>query len=278
MARNTVLALVALVLAGCGAAAPVAPAESSTAAPSPGPSAAGSGASPATAAQSGEGRARNEEFESELYSFSYSYPAEAGAVAGVRAMLYADLEKQRAEIAGQAAEAKRDADKEGYPYRPHSLGTGWEVVANLPDWLSLSAGISSYSGGAHGNFGFDALLWDKRADKLRGPLDLFRSERAFAETVQGALCAELDRQRAEKLGAPVPAGSTDMFDECIDPNETVIILGSSNRKTFDRIGFLIAPYIAGPYAEGDYEVTLPVTAALLATVKPQFRASFSVKN
>ena len=54
-----------------------------------------------------------------------------------------------------------------------------------------------------------------------------------------------------------------------------LILGSRNHKTFDRIGFLIAPYEAGPYAEGSYEVTLPVTPAVLAAVKPEWRGAFA---
>ena len=56
-----------------------------------------------------------------------------------------------------------------------------------------------------------------------------------------------------------------------------MILGSSNRKTFTRIGILVAPYSAGPFAEGTYEVTVPVTPAIIAAVKPQYRASFAVQ-
>jgi hypothetical protein len=88
----------------------------------------------------------------------------------------------------------------------------------------------------------------------------------------------LDRERAKKRGEPVKPGSTDEFDKCIDPVENTVILGSSNRQAFDRIGVLVGPYAAGPYAEGDYEVTLPVTAAVLAAVKPEYRNAFAVKR
>ena len=66
-----------------------------------------------------------------------------------------------------------------------------------------------------------------------------------------------------------------MFSECIDPLASTLILGSANGQTFDRIGVLIAPYEAGPYAEGEYEVTLPVGAAVMRALKPQYRTSFS---
>ena len=53
-----------------------------------------------------------------------------------------------------------------------------------------------------------------------------------------------------------------------------MILGSSDRKRFNRIGLLVGPYAAGPYAEGSYDITLPVTPAVLKAVKPEFRAAF----
>jgi hypothetical protein len=40
---------------------------------------------------------------------------------------------------------------------------------------------------------------------------------------------------------------------------------------------LVPPYEAGPYAEGAYEVTLPVSAAVVAAVKGEYRPSFEVK-
>jgi hypothetical protein len=72
-------------------------------------------------------------------------------------------------------------------------------------------------------------------------------------------------------------GGITEFEECIDPAEQTVILGSSNGKAFDRIGVLVSPYAAGPYAEGSYEVTVPVTAKALAAIKPEFRNSFVVK-
>jgi len=55
-----------------------------------------------------------------------------------------------------------------------------------------------------------------------------------------------------------------------------VLLGSSDRKAFNRIGLLAAPYVAGSYAEGTYEVTLPVTPAVLQAVKPEYKAAFAL--
>ena len=215
--------------------------------------------------------ARSESVETETYSFDYAYPAEAGAIPALKAILDADLAKHKDRLAKSAAEGKQMTRQNDYPFQPYSFGKGWEVVTDLPAWLSLSAGFSTYEGGAHPNYGFDSLLWDRRASKVRSVLELFVSDRGFAEAIRADFCKALDKERAERRKGLAMEG----FDDCIDPAETVIILGSSNGKAFNRLRFLIAPYLAGPYVEGEYEVTLPVTPALQVRVKPQYRASFA---
>lgn len=57
--------------------------------------------------------------------------------------------------------------------------------------------------------------------------------------------------------------------------ETTLILGSSDGERIDRIGLLVGPYVAGPYAEGTYDLTLPVTPAIVAAVRPEWREAFA---
>jgi hypothetical protein len=99
---------------------------------------------------------------------------------------------------------------------------------------------------------------------------------ALAEAIRGPFCKALNRERTARRGEPVMADSDDPFDQCIDPTASTVILGSSNRQQFDRVGILIGPYEAGPYAEGAYEITLPVTKAVLMAVKPQYRSIFAL--
>ena len=68
------------------------------------------------------------------------------------------------------------------------------------------------------------------------------------------------------------------YDACVKPDETNLLLGSRAGEKFDRVGVQIAPYIAGPYAEGDYEFTFDVTPEVLATVRPKYRAAFAVRK
>src|SRR5690606_12808329 len=170
------------------------------------------------------------------------------------------------------------ADEQGFPFHAYTLMVEWKTVTDLPDWLSLSSQIYSFSGGAHGNTGFDTLLWDKRTNKALQPMALFASADTLQAAVTNAFCAALNKQREARRGEPVDPNNDDWSNACPKIGETTVILGSSNSRTFDRIGFLIDPYTAGPYAEGTYEVTLPVTKAILAAVKPQFASSFTATN
>jgi hypothetical protein len=233
---------------------------------------------PSEAGAAAPGGARHDKQSNDLFEFDYAYPAQVGAIPKLKAELDADLAKQNEALVSSAKEQQAESKKQGFPYNPLGNWVAWKVVTDLPGWLSLSADISDYSGGAHPNHGFDALVWDRKADRRRAPLDLFTSKEALSRAIRRDFCAALDKLRAEKRGEPVKAGSTDEFDQCIDPVASTVILGSSNRNSFDRIGILVGPYEAGPYVEGDYEVTLPVTDAVLAAVKPEYRSAFAVKR
>ena len=69
------------------------------------------------------------------------------------------------------------------------------MVTSLPDWLSLSAEVSGYEGGAHPNHGHAALLWDRKAGKQRDALDLFTSKAALSGVIRQDFCRALDRER-----------------------------------------------------------------------------------
>jgi hypothetical protein len=216
------------------------------------------------------------EVNTPLYSFDYRYPAAAGRIPALKAWLDRDLATRRANIIGQAREGQAEAKKSGYPYNSYDDSMGWQVVTDLPGWLSLSGMEESYTGGAHPNHGPSALLWNKGAGRQVKALDLFTGKAALDGALQAAFCGELNKERAERRGAPIDPHSTDDFDTCLAPSGEVLILGSADHQHFTRIGILIGPYEAGPYAEGDYEITLPVTPAVLAAVRPEYRSAFAV--
>jgi len=229
------------------------------------------------AISAGAAAGRNVEQETDSYFFSYSYPAEAASIPALKAWFDTERKRTKTQLLKDVKEAEADAKAGDYEYRAYSLGNAWKRVADTPRFLSLSREITTYMGGAHGNQGFGSLLWDKKDGRRLEVLDIFASKAAFTAAISKPFCNGLNRQRAKKRGVKYNKSSIDEFDKCIDPAASTVILGSSDKKRFDKIGILIAPYEAGPYAEGSYEVTLPVTAAVLKAVKPQYRDAFRAK-
>lgn len=224
------------------------------------------------------GGAREVTERTDTFVFEYSYPQEAGEIPELARWLDERLQREREELANEASRGREDARDNGFPFNQYSAGTAWEVVADLPDWLSLSASLDSYQGGAHPNYGFDAVVWDKRRNIALEPIAFFTSPAALDEALGDRLCEELNRQREARRGVPVEEGSDDPFDLCVKPDETNLLLGSVGGEKFDRIGIQIAPYIAGPYAEGSYEFNFDVDEDILAIVRPEYRGAFATRN
>jgi hypothetical protein len=245
--------------------------------PNPAPTATPTPAPTASATASSNG-ARSVAEETDDFLFEFSYPAEAGRIVELASLLDVQLEQRREELAGEAAAARREARQDGFPYNKHSYTAEWKVVADLPEWLSLSADVATYTGGAHGNYTVESLVWDKKNERSFDPIELFASPKALGEAFGDRICEALNRQRAERRETPIEKGSDDEFDQCPEIDELEILLGSSNRRTFNRLTVYAGPYVAGPYAEGAYEVDLNVDAALLDAVKPEYRAAFSARN
>lgn len=245
------------------------PTASSTATPEPSASA---------TADAPTGGARQITEETDAFLFEYAYPQEAGDIPGLAAWLDRRMDRERSTLEREANEGREQARDNGFPFNKYSSNTTWEVVADLPGWLSLSAAFDSYQGGAHPNYGFDSIVWDRGNERAVEPASFFTSIAALDVALEGRLCAALTAERAERRGMPVDSDSGDGFDTCTSVEDATILLGSSNGEAFNRIGIQFAPYAAGPYAEGSFEFTFPVDQALLDAVKPEYRSAFTVLN
>lgn len=230
----------------------------------------------AAAAASGGGASAVSESTS-AYEFDYSYPAEAGRIPELKTWLDAQRDAARKQLVADAKDGQQSAKEGGYEYHAYAYGRKWLKVAETPRFLSLSAELYDYQGGAHPNHGYDALLWDKRAGTRLTALDLFASPGALDTALASKFCKALDAERAKRRGEPVTPGEG-TFSDCIKASEQTVILGSSDGRAFDKVGVLIGPYAAGSYAEGDYEFTFPVDRALLGAVKPAYRNAFALRR
>ena len=113
----------------------------------------------ATAAASGGGASAVSE-STDLYEFDYSYPAEAGRIPALKAWLDDERAKARTQLIADATSGRAEAKESGFEYHAYAQGRVWEKVTETPRFLSLSAAIYDYSGGAHPNHGYDSLLYD----------------------------------------------------------------------------------------------------------------------
>lgn len=211
--------------------------------------------------------------EDALIDFAYDYPREAAAIVKLAALLDKDREVKREALIASASRDQASAAANGYSYNTNSHLQSWQRVANTPRFLSLSAEIGTYSGGAHGMQTFDALIWDRNRGVRLSPLDLFTSGEAFDRAVNADLCAGIERAKRAK-GIEWSREDGGVFSECPSASAQTVWLGSSDGRHLDRMTIAIAPYEIGPYAEGSYSINLPVTATLVQAVKPEFAREF----
>ena len=215
--------------------------------------------------------------DTDLYSYALSYPAPVSAYPRLAGQIEREAQRIRAETIAEAKEAQAAAKANDFPFHPHSYSAEWQVVADLPGYLSLSNKFATYSGGAHGMYGLRSLVWDKAAKRGLEADELFISAASLESKMGAALCEALDRQREERRGEPVgPKG--EYFSDCPGLEDSTLLVGSSNGKTFDRITVWFGPYVAGSYAEGAYELDFPVTRAMLEAVRPAYREVFGAKS
>ena len=213
------------------------------------------------------------------WKFTYDWPAAVSAQPALAAQFAAERDKALAEEKASWERDSAASPSDCIACRSREYQKTWKVVAELPGWLSLSADLYSYTGGAHGMGGLQSLVWDKAARQAYDGVALFRSPQALDAALGAKLCAALDVERAKKRGEPVqpPVSGDTGFSACQHVSDATVLVGSSNGKAFDRIGIWFGPYVAGPYAEGAYELNFPVDAKVLAAVKPEFAAAFAAR-
>lgn len=211
--------------------------------------------------------------KTDALEFVYAWPAQASAVREIAEKFRKEMTAGRADALKMAREDRAAAQGAGFPFHAHSLETRWTVTADTPRFLALQSTTYSYTGGAHGMTAYDDLLWDRARQRETSMEAVMTSPASFAAAIRDRFCAGLDKARAKKRGAPVTRGD-DPFSKCIDPMKEVLVPTSKDGKLIDGVTVVIAPYSAGPYAEGSYEVPLPVDAAMRNAIKTEYQDAF----
>ena len=214
--------------------------------------------------------------ENELIEFHYGWSAEAAALPQLVARFQAEMKKAESGLIGGAKDDKASREKQGFDFHGFMSSTQYDTAGQSTHILSLKVDVGSYEGGAHGNHGVGSLLWDRQAEKEIKDTDLFADAANRDRLLIQRWCDALNKAREEKRGEPVGGGG--MFDDCPKLDEIAIIPTDKDKNgRFELLTLVASPYVAGPWAEGDYEIELAVTPDLIASLKSDYRASFEAR-
>jgi hypothetical protein len=217
------------------------------------------------------------ERDTKALEFSYGWPAEAAAIPALDRRFRGDMAKALREARENALEDEKLAREQKRDFNPHFFSVKWTTAGESPRLLSMQSETGSFEGGAHPNSSYGALLWDRRLGRAISMGSLFTRSGDFGALTRAAYCRALDAERlkkreGEKLDLPD-------FNACPKYSDLAISPVDRNRNgRFDAIAFVASPYVAGPYVEGEYEIPVPVTARLIAALKPPYRGSFEVQR
>lgn len=204
--------------------------------------------------------------------FAYVIPAETAAIPALSERLESERDSARARFETDRADFAREMP--GSSLVDHfALQKRWETMGRSGRLLSLGASIYVYEGGAHGNTAFDALLWDSELDGQIDFISLFTDRYAALAHLDRAFCARLRAMQAERFGDIEIDGP---WAECPVLHEQAIVPAGAAGEPMTAIQVLVPPYVAGPYSMGVFEIAIPVDAALIDMLKPEYRAAFAV--
>jgi hypothetical protein len=195
----------------------------------------------------------------ELVEFNYAWSAEASRQPALVRRLRRDLEAAFASTTA-AAEADRAAAKaSGRLFKGHRYTRRWTTAGQSARLLSLDGRLTA-STGAAASHRADGLLWDRATRTAIAVDQLFVAAGSAAQLVRTPGCALLARR--------------DAAASCASPGAVAMLPADDNDNgRFDHFR-LVAPT---PARGADATVVnVAVSAALLATLKPAYRAGFEV--
>jgi hypothetical protein len=215
--------------------------------------------------------------DSKALDFTYAWPSEAAAIPALDRRFRADMANAYRKALSGAREDQKIYREQGREDIGDLYSMTWTTAGETPRLLSLQNELSTFTGGAHPNTSYGALLWDRKLNREVATDALFRRPAEFGAVTRPAYCKALhaernQRREGEKLDLPE-------FNACPKASELAISpVDSNGNGRFDRIAFVASPYTAGPYAEGEYDISVPVTARLVTALKPEYRGSFEAQR
>jgi hypothetical protein len=209
--------------------------------------------------------------ESDLLDFRYSFPTIVGSWPTLLSTIRSDRSKTQAE---NLESARKDASwrkTKDSPFHQYQFWRDWTVAGQTDRLISLRSQTETFTGGAHGMHTTGLMLWDKEKKTEVDFPGLFSSASGYWPLLKEQFCTALNSERLRRFQAEIT--------HCPKPEELVLIPADTNSDwTFDTIRIVADPYVAGVYAEGRYEIPVPVPVDLVTALKPEYRSSFEAQR
>ncbi|HWQ87575.1 RsiV family protein [Brevundimonas sp.] len=195
----------------------------------------------------------------------------------LRARLYDD--GMTAIRAFEADVRRARADEGGELDYNMELSLRWYAPVQTARLVGVDGLAWSFTGGAHGNPGYRAVLWDRTGQSEVAPAALFRPG-ADLTALDRALCDAVNAAKAARGGDqawdPAPYRGEQGEDLWVCPEALGTPFSLAPGDVPGKAGglvFLIGPYQVGPYAEGVYTAVVPA-AAFAALLSPEWADQF----
>lgn len=209
--------------------------------------------------------------QSDALNFIYRWPAEAVAIPALDLRLYTEAKHDLAEAQEGAPDDKKQYREEGRGSVRDIYSKKWTTAGQSLRLLSLRSDYEEYTGGAHPNYNVGSLLWDRHLGREIDFGNLFDTPDGYAPVLRSPYCHKLYNARTKRNGERTGT----VFEMCPKFKELPILpIDRDKNGRFDEINIIAAPYVAGSFAEGEYDIALPVTRQLIAAMKPEYRSSF----
>lgn len=213
----------------------------------------------AATAPAGAGAPLTYESRNEFASVRLTLPEAIAGQPDLHAATYNQATRElRQFVEGAQADRTEAGGDGGLP--PYEKEIAYAAGAETDRLLSLQRRDVDYTGGAHPNTLFSAVLWDKTAKRALTPAELF-ARGVDLSPLDRALCQAINTARK----ARAPSAETLTLDgrdwACPRAVATPFVLspGTTTGKA-GGLTFLIAPYQVGPYSEGSYQIAVPQSA------------------
>ena len=185
----------------------------------------------------------------DLVEFNYAWSAEASADRTLARRMRLDLERSFKAAEATAMADRAQATVANRPFRAHRYNRRWTTAGQSARLLSLDGRLQTFTGDDRPSEGADVLLWDRRTRSEVAPASIFTSNEALDRLLRVPTCNR-DREGCPPFFA-----------------NTLVLTDNNRNRRFDHVRFAV---------RGGKDIVVPISATLLAAIKPTYRSSFEV--